>query len=94
MTEKQTLIAYLSTLAAICYLATIAAVLASQQRYAEALGFGGLTTGLVGILGTFKPRTTMPDSPQDVNVVNTPKNPANVQEQGPDQPSPAKGKKP
>jgi hypothetical protein len=70
MNERHTLIAFLAVLAAICYLATIAAILAWHQRYAEALGFGGLTTGLVGVIGTFKPRTVAPDEPQEVNVVN------------------------
>lgn len=65
MSERHTLIAFLSVLSAICYLATIAAILAWFGRYAEALGFGGLTTGLVGLIGTFKPRTTNPDVPQE-----------------------------
>lgn len=80
MTERHSLIAFLSILLAICYLATIAAVLAARRQYAEALGFGGLTTGLVGVLGTFKPRTQAPDSPMDVTVRNGPDNPANVTE--------------
>jgi hypothetical protein len=54
--DRHTLIAFCVIVGAICYLATIAAVLAYSGRYAEALGFGGLTTGLVGVLGTFKPR--------------------------------------
>lgn len=62
MSERHSLIAFLSVLGAICYLATIAAILAWSERYAEALGFGGLTTGLVGLIGTFKPRTTNPDT--------------------------------
>lgn len=66
MSERHTLIAFLSVLGAICYLATIAAILAWNGRYAEALGFGGLTTGLVGVIGTFKPRTTSPDELSDV----------------------------
>lgn len=57
MTERHTLIAFSTLVAAICYLATIAAVLAFYGRYAEALGFGGLTTGLVGVLGTFRPKS-------------------------------------
>ena len=57
MTDRHALIAFVAILIAIIYLATIASVLAWHQRYAEALGFGGLTTGLVGVLGTFKPRT-------------------------------------
>lgn len=55
--ERYTLIAFGLLLFAICYLATIAAWLAFNGKYAEALGFGGLTTGLVGVLGTFRPRS-------------------------------------
>lgn len=56
MTDRHSIIAFCSILFAICYLATIAAVLAFMGRYAEALGFGGITTGLVGVLGTFRPK--------------------------------------
>jgi len=56
MNDRHSLIAFCAILFAICYLATIAALLAWQQRYAEALGFGGLTTGLVGVIGTFRPK--------------------------------------
>lgn len=57
MTDRHSLIAFSILVGAICYLATVAAVLAWQGKYAEALGFGGLTTGLVGVLGTFKPKS-------------------------------------
>lgn len=56
MTERHALIAFCVLVGAICYLATVAAALAWAGRYAEALGFGGLTTGLVGVLGTFRPK--------------------------------------
>ncbi len=79
MNERQTLLAFAALIIAICYLATIAAVLAFYGKYAEALGFGGLTTGLVGVLGTFKPRTTMPDQPQPVQVLNGPSDPVPVE---------------
>ncbi|KQN28110.1 hypothetical protein ASF00_09380 [Sphingomonas sp. Leaf34] len=79
MSERQTLVAFAVLVAAICYLATIAAVLAFYGKYAEALGFGGLTTGLVGVLGTFKPRTTEPDQPQPVKVANGPQDPVPVE---------------
>lgn len=65
MSDRQSLIAFCAILGAICYLATIAAVLAFQQKYAEALGFGGITTGLVGVLGTFKPRGSPTVGPND-----------------------------
>lgn len=81
MNNRDTLIAFGATLFAICYLASIAAILAYQQRYAEALGFGGLTTGLVGVLGTFKPRTTAADHPQPVTVANPPENPVPTEAQ-------------
>lgn len=81
MNERHTLIAFVAMLVAICYLATVAALLAWQGRYAEALGFGGLTTGLVGVLGTFKPRTASPDN-QDVTITNPPSNPALVDNVG------------
>jgi hypothetical protein len=58
MTERHSLIAFCAVLLAICYLASIAAFLAYQGKYAEALGFGGITTGLVGVIGTFRPRAS------------------------------------
>lgn len=58
MKDRHPLIAFAALLVAICYLATIAAVLAFYGKYAEALGFGGLTTGLVGVLGTFRPKAS------------------------------------
>lgn len=71
---RHSLIAFGSLLFAICYLATIAALLAYNGKYAEALGFGGLTTGLVGVLGSFRPKSTSDASTQtgDVNVVTKP----------------------
>lgn len=67
--DRHNLIAFCAILFAICYLATIAAVLAYSGRYAEALGFGGLTTGLVGVLGTFKPRSASA-TVENANTVN------------------------
>jgi hypothetical protein len=69
MNERHSLIAFCAILFAICYLATIAAVLAYTARYAEALGFGGLTTGLVGVIGTFRPKgsTSNVENAENVN---------------------------
>jgi len=74
MNDRHTLIAFCAILFAICYLATIAAWLASKGKYAEALGFGGLTTGLVGVIGTFRPRvpTTASTETGDVNLTKEP----------------------
>lgn len=65
MIERHNLIAFGILVGAICYLASIAALLAFYGKYAEALGFGGLTTGLVGVLGTFRPKASdIPKDPQ------------------------------
>lgn len=70
---RHALIAFALLLFAICYLATIAAWLAYNGKYAEALGFGGLTTGLVGVLGTFRPRTADATTQSgDINQVAKP----------------------
>lgn len=71
MTERHSLIAFTSLVAAICYLATIAAILAYYGKYAEALGFGGLTTGLVGVLGTFRPKSGTEPAGTPGDPVNT-----------------------
>lgn len=70
MNERHSLIAFCAVLLAICYLASIAAYLAAQGKYAEALGFGGITTGLVGVIGTFRPRgsPTATTEEGDVNM--------------------------
>lgn len=81
MTERHTLIAFLSVLAAIVALFCIASLLLYFGKSVEAIGIGGVMTGLIGILGTFKPRSAPPDGPQDVNVTNPPNNPVPVETQ-------------
>jgi hypothetical protein len=80
MNEQHTLIAFLCVLGAIVLLFMIASTLLYFGRSVEAIGIGGVMTGLIGILGTFKPRTTTPDSPQPVNIVNPPGDPVNVED--------------
>jgi hypothetical protein len=75
MTNRHSLIAFSLLLFAICYLATVAAVLAYMGKYAEALGFGGITTGLVGVIGTFRPKADTP--------AGTPADPVSVKETEP-----------
>ncbi len=82
MSERHSLIAFVAVLLAICYLASIAAWLAYTGRYAEALGFGGITTGLVGVIGTFRPRGASPDG-QKVEVDQPANNPIPVEETRP-----------
>ncbi len=69
MSDKYTLIAFMATLSAIVVLVLAGAWMAMQGRNSEALGIGGAVTGLIGVIGTFKPRTTNQGT-QDVNVVN------------------------
>lgn len=69
MTNKHQLIAFLSTLGAIVILVGLGAYMASEGKSAEALGIGGAVTGLIGVIGTFRPRnagtdaTGRPDEP-------------------------------
>ena len=67
MTNKHQLIAFLSTLGAIVILVGLGAYMASEGKSAEALGIGGAVTGLIGVIGTFRPRNAGTDEP--VNVV-------------------------
>jgi len=73
MTHLHQLIAFLATLSAIVVLVILGAYMATQGKPAEALGIGGAVTGLIGVIGTFRPRsatgveTGRPDDP--VNVV-------------------------
>lgn len=57
MSDRDTLWAFMAVLAAIVLLYGIGAVLAWSGKPMEALGLGGAGTGLIGVLGTFKPRS-------------------------------------
>lgn len=56
MTERQVLIAFLATLSAIVVLFLIAGVLLYFGKSVEAVGIGGVMTGLIGVLGSFRPQ--------------------------------------
>ena len=56
MTTHHNLIAFLATLVAIVVLVLVGAWMASTGRPAEALGIGGAVTGLIGVIGTFRPK--------------------------------------
>jgi len=56
MTHLHQLIAFLATLSAIVVLVILGAYMATQGKPAEALGIGGAVTGLIGVIGTFRPR--------------------------------------
>ena len=71
MTEdKHTLIAFLATLGAIVVLFVAACVCLAFSKSVEAIGIGGVMTGLIGVLGTFRPRSspTAATTTGDVNV--------------------------
>jgi hypothetical protein len=80
MTESYTYKAFIAVLIAIVILYGIGATLAYFGKPMEALGLGGAGTGLIGILGTFKPRTAAPDEPQPVTVTNPPDQPIPTEE--------------
>lgn len=61
MTERHTLIAFMATLLAIVVLVGMALAALSRGQSLEAVGIGGAVTGLIGVLGTFRPRTPAPD---------------------------------
>lgn len=56
MSQHHSLIAFLATLAAIVILVLVGAWMAQSGRPAEALGIGGAVTGLIGVIGTFRPK--------------------------------------
>lgn len=55
MSERHTFIAFLAILGAIVLLFAIASLLLYHGRSVEAVGIGGVMTGLIGVLGTFRP---------------------------------------
>jgi hypothetical protein len=58
MKEQHNLIAFLATLTAIVILVGMALVALSRGQSLEAVGIGGAVTGLIGVLGTFRPRAS------------------------------------
>jgi hypothetical protein len=68
--DKHNLIAFLSVLSAIVLLFMIASVLLYFSRSVEAIGIGGAITGLIGVLGTFRPqqRPSQVGPNENVNV--------------------------
>lgn len=69
MTDRHNLIAFLSVLGAIVLLFLMACVLLYFGKSVEAIGIGGVMTGLIGVLGTFRPQrpTANVEQAQTVN---------------------------
>lgn len=68
MNERHILIAFLATLVAIVVLVIVGAIMAANGKPVEALGIGGAVTGLIGVIGTFKPRNVAGDTGQSQAV--------------------------
>ena len=73
MSERAQLIAYLATLSAIVLLVAIAALLAFNGKYSEAIGVSAAVTGLIGVI-------KLP-SQRSVTVDNTPSQPVPTEPQ-------------
>lgn len=84
MTDKHSLIAFLAVIIAIVVLAVVAVIVTLLVREPDAsmaaalAALGSAITGLIGLGGTFKPRSTAPDQVQPVAVVNPPSDPVPV----------------
>lgn len=57
MNEKRTLIGFLAVLSAIVILFITSAVLAFYGKSVEAIGISAIMTGLIGVLGSFRPQS-------------------------------------
>lgn len=67
MTDSHQLVAFLATLVSIVILVGLGAYMAGQGKPAEALGIGGAVTGLIGVIGTFRPRSGGSVAPEIAN---------------------------
>lgn len=65
MTALHNLVAFIAVLVAIVILSIVAAVLSWYAKPVEALGLSGAVTGLIGVLGTFRPRHTQAEPAGD-----------------------------
>lgn len=71
MSDRHSLIAFLAVIATILILVITGAIMSSQGNSTEALGIGGAVTGLIGIAGTFKPKTNgVTQNVEQANNVN------------------------
>jgi hypothetical protein len=68
--ERHNLIAFLAVLATIALLFTISAVCLYNGRSVEAIGIGGVMTGLIGVLGTFRPVSKPVQNVENADTVN------------------------
>lgn len=76
MTQRDQLIAYLATLAAIIVLFVAACICLYNGKSVEAVGIGGVMTGLIGVLGAFRPQQAKSTGSTESGDVNLNKDPA------------------
>jgi len=55
MTDRHSFLAFVAVLVTMIALYIIAAVMVWLDKDIAAVGFGGASTGLIGVLGTFRP---------------------------------------
>lgn len=85
MTDKHSLIAFLAVIVAVVILAAASVVVVLSVKEPDAsmaaalASLGAAITGLIGLGGTFKPRSTAPDQAQAVTVTNQPDAPVPVE---------------
>lgn len=77
MTEKHTFYCFIAVLGAITVLFGIASLLLYHGRSVEAVGIGGVMTGLIGVLGGLRPQS------RKVEVDNESSNPVPVEARKP-----------
>lgn len=63
MADKHMLIAFLATLGAIVLLFAMACWCLYNNKSVEAIGIGGVMTGLIGVLGSFRPQQRQTKEP-------------------------------
>lgn len=72
--DNHTLIAFLAVLSSIVLLFLLACILLYFGKSVEAIGIGGVMTGLIGVLGSFRPQSKPSGQPGDpVSTVEEPK---------------------
>ena len=70
MTDRHNLIAFLAVLGAIVLLFVAACICLVLGKSVEAIGIGGVMTGLIGVLGTFRPRQNNGGNVENAENVN------------------------
>ena len=68
--DQHNLIAFLAVLGTIAALFIISAICLYNGKSVEAIGIGGVMTGLIGVLGTFRPTAKGGQNVEKADTVN------------------------